>query len=475
MKIIFTRLNVLLLAALFVLPYGLATAEDSKKSFSQQELDQMMAPIALYPDALLSQILMASTYPGDVAEAVKWSKDNPDQKGDDAVKEVQTTSWDPSVMSLVAFPSVLDMMGQKPDWVQTLGDAFLADPDAVMDTAQSLRKKAKDQGNLETTKEQTVKVEQDAAQQIIVIEPANPSVVYVPTYNPTIIYGSWWWPGYTPYYYRPVGYGFATGVMTGIGFGIGIGVTNALWGNYNWRNHRVDINVNRYNNINVNRNRLNTSSRNTTWQHNSSNINSVNRTTNINRTTNNQVNRQNVNNKIEGADLRKDYRGRDADREKAKASLESRGIDPAKGRQELKGSAGANARDSVSKANRNFDSSKVKNVDKANLPAVDKGKVSNVDKGNLSSIDKGSIDRSKVSSLDSGSRKSNARSNASYGDYALSNAGNSRSTQSHVNRGASSNRSFQSSGGVSRGGGGMSRGGGGGGGMSRGGGGGRRR
>ena len=467
MKTLLSRLSILMLAALFALPFGPAIAEDDKKSFSQQELDQMMAPIALYPDALLSQILMASTYPGDVAEAVKWSKDNPDQKGDDAVKEVQTKPWDPSVMSLVAFPSVLDMMGQKPDWVQTLGDAFLANPDAVMDTAQSLRNKAKDQGNLETTKEQTVKVEEDAGQQIIIIEPTNPSVVYVPAYNPTIIYGSWWWPGYMPYYYRPAGYGFATGVMTGIGFGIGIGITNALWGNYSWRNHRVDINVNKYNNINVNRNRLNTSSRNTTWQHNSSNINSVYRTTKINRATSNQVNRQNVTNKIGGAELREEYRGRDADRQKAQAALESRGVDPAKGRQELKGSAGAKTRDSVNQANRTFDSSKVKNVDKANLPAVDKGKISSADRGNLSSLDKGnlsSIDKSKVSGLDTGSMKNNARRNASYGDYALSNAGNARSTQSHINRGTASNRSFQSSGGFSRGGGGgMSRGGGGGG------------
>ena len=429
----------MLFSALFALPFGYASAEDSKKSFSQQELDQMMAPIALYPDALLSQILMASTYPGDVAEAVKWSQDNPDQKGDDAVKEVQTKTWDPSVMSLVAFPSVLDMMGQKPDWVQTLGDAFLANPDAVMDTAQSLRKKAKDQGNLETTKEQTVKVEEDAGQQIIIIEPTNPSVVYVPAYNPTIIYGSWWWPGYMPYYYRPVGYGFATGVMTGIGFGIGIGITNALWGNYSWRNHRVDINVNKYNNINVNRNRLNTSRRNTTWQHDSSNINSVNRTTNINRTTSNQVNRQNVTNKIEGADLRKDYRGRDADRERAKASLESRGIDPAKSRQELQGNGGSKARDSISQANRNFDSGK--------LSTMDKGKVSNIDRG-------------KISNMDTGSMKNRASSNTSFGNYGLSDVGNARSTHSNINRGTASNRSFQRSGGISRGGGGRMGGGG---------------
>ena len=457
MKMLLTRISILLLAAVFVLPSGPAIAEDGKKAFSQQELDQMMAPIALYPDSLLSQILMASTYPADVAEAVKWSKENPDKKGDDAVKAVQTKSWDPSVMSLVAFPSVLDMMGQKPDWVQTLGDAFLANPDGVMDTAQSLRKKAKDEGNLETSKEQTVKVEDESGQQIIVIEPGNPSVVYVPTYNPTVIYGTWWWPSYTPYYYRPVGYGFGAGVVTGIGFGIGIGITNALWGNCNWRNNRVDIDVNRFNNINIDRNKLDASGKRSTWQHNASNRSTAARR-DISASKNNL-------DKTKAADARNEYRGRDADRQKAQAALESRGIDPAKGREELQGSAGAKARDSVKQADRGFDSSKVNNIDKANLPAVDKGKLSNVDKGNLSSIDKGnlsSMDKSKVSGLDSSSMKSKARSNASYGDYALSNAGNARSTQSHINRGTTSNRSFQGSGGFSRGGGG--------GGMSRGGG-----
>ena len=462
MKALNSRLGIVLLAVMLVLSFGSATAEDSKKTYSQQELDQMMAPIALYPDALLSQILMASTYPADVAEAVKWSKANPEQKGDDAVKAVQTKSWDPSVMSLVAFPSVLDMMGQQPDWVKNLGDAFLANPDGVMDTAQSLRKKAKDEGNLETTKEQTVKVDDDAGQQIIVIEPANPSVVYVPTYNPAVIYGTWWWPSYTPYYYRPVGYGFGSAVVAGIGFGIGIGITNALWGNCNWRNHRVDINVNRYNNVNIDRNRLNASSNRSTWQHNANNRSAA--------SSRDAVASKKGIDKTKAADQRSEYRGRDADRQKAQAALESRGVDPAKSRQELKGSAGASTRDSVKQADRSFDSSKVKNVDKANLPSVDKGKISSADRSSISAMDKGnlsSIDKSKVSGLDTGSMKSKARSNASYGDYALSNAGNARSTQSHINRGTTSNRSFQSSGGFSRGGGG--------GGMSRGGGGGRRR
>jgi len=452
MKKLFTRITVLLFATLLVLPMGSAVAEDDKKkTYSQQELDQMMAPIALYPDSLLSQILMASTYPGDVAEAVEWSKKNTKKTGDDAVKAVQTKSWDPSVMSLVAFPSVLDMMGQKPEWVQTLGDAFLADSEGVMDTVQSLRKKAKDEGNLETTKEQTVKVEDKSDPQIIIIEPSDPEIIYVPTYNPTIIYGTWWWPAYTPYYYRPVGYGFGTGIVTGIGFGIGIGITNALWGGFNWRHHSVDINVNRHNNINVNRNRINASSRNATWKHNSSNVNSINRTNNINRTANNQINKQKASSKISGSEQRNDFRGRDADREKAKSTLESRGVDPAKGRQELKGSGGSQARDTVSKANRDFDSGK--------MSSFDSSKVSK----NLGSAKPSNIDTGKISNMDASRKSDFSSKKSSFNDHALSDVGNARSSHNNVNRGTSSNRSFQSSGGFSRGGGGGGRGGGGGG------------
>jgi len=241
------KLFFLCFVLLVLLP--VTTTADDKSTFSEAELDQMMAPIALYSDSLLSQILMASTYPADVAEAVKWSKENSSQKGDAAVTAVQDKAWDPSVMSLVAFPQVLEMMGQKPDWVQNLGDAFLASPNDVMDTAQKLRKKAKDEGNLKTTKEQTVKVEEVAAEQtVIIIEPADPKVVYVPTYNPTVVYGVWWWPHYTPYYYRPIGYPLAAGIA----FGIGVGITRSLWGGCNWRRGSVDINVNRYNNININ-------------------------------------------------------------------------------------------------------------------------------------------------------------------------------------------------------------------------------
>jgi len=156
MRKLFAIFGHTLLVALLCIPLGVAQAED--KTFSEAELDQMMAPIALYPDSLLSQILMATTYPADINEAVKWSKDNPKQEGDAAVEAVQDKSWDPSVMSLVAFPQVLEMMGKEPDWVQNVGDAFLANSEGVMDTVQKLRKKAKDEGNLETSEQQKVVV-----------------------------------------------------------------------------------------------------------------------------------------------------------------------------------------------------------------------------------------------------------------------------------------------------------------------------
>jgi len=143
MKTLVAGLSAVLLTALLTLACGTVSAEDSEKTFSQEELDQMMAPIALYPDSLLSQILMATTYPADIAEAVTWSKDNPDQKGDAAAEAVQDKSWDPSVMSLAAFPQVLTMMGEQPDWVRNVGDAFLAAPESVMDTVQRCAKERK--------------------------------------------------------------------------------------------------------------------------------------------------------------------------------------------------------------------------------------------------------------------------------------------------------------------------------------------
>ena len=412
MKLLRQGLHLLLMMSLTFQPLGSALAADSKKTFSQEELDQMMAPIALYPDSLLSQILMASTYPADVAEAVKWSKSNTKQKGDDAVKAVQDKSWDPSVMSLVAFPQVLEMMGQKPDWVQNVGDAFLANAEGVMNTVQSLRKKAKDQGNLETTKEQTVKVEEQAGQQVIIVEPASPTVIYVPTYNPTIVYGTWWYPAYPPYYYRPIGYGFGTVLATGIAFGIGIGITNALWGGCNWGRGNVNINVNKHNNINVNHNKLNVNNRNTNWNHNSNNRKGV--------PYRDKASRQKYSKQHSGVDKRNDFRGRDAQRDKARSTLSQRGVAPAQGRKDLLGAGGSKARNSVNRVDRDFSS----------------GKYSN---------------------LGGNHNRQSSGYNRSSGDHALSNVGKADRSRSNYSRGQSSNRSFKNYGGSRSSGGGFQR------------------
>jgi hypothetical protein len=238
----------------------------SGKTFRQEELDQLLAPIALYPDALLAQVLMASTYPLEIVEASRWVKANPSLKDKALQDALQQQKWDASVKSLAAFPQVITMMSEKLDWTQKLGDAFLAQQQDVMATVQGLRQKANAQGNLKTTKEQKVIVEQDPAattavqQTIIKIEPATPEVVYVPTYNPTVVYGAWAYPTYPPYYYYPPGY---VAGAAAVGFTAGVIAGAALWGGCNWRGGDVNVNVNRYNNFNR------TNIQNTNWQHNS--------------------------------------------------------------------------------------------------------------------------------------------------------------------------------------------------------------
>ncbi len=336
------RIYLALVLALSMLP--LQAAEESTAGsggFSQAELDQMMAPVALYPDSLLSQVLMASTYPDQVAQAAAWSKANPKQQGDAAVEAVQDKDWDPSVASLVAFPQVLATMGEKPDWVKQMGDAFLAEPEKVMDTVQGLRNKAKEAGNLESSEQQKVMVEGAGDQSIVIIKPADPQVIYVPTYNPTIIYGPWWWPAYPPFYYRPPGYGFAAGVATGIGFGVGIAITNSIWGNCNWRSRDININVNRYNNINK---KLNVNNTNVSWKKQTVERRERARTDLGKRTR--------PDNRLQGADKRKEFRGRDAERKRAQQALKSKGMDPAAERKKLSGSGGERVREKVAKSDR---------------------------------------------------------------------------------------------------------------------------
>jgi len=238
-----------------------AAAPSAPKSFSQEELDQLLAPIALYPDELLAQVLMASTYPLEIVLAERWVKANPGVKGKALEDALQNQPWDPAVKSLTVFPQVLTMMSEKLDWTQKLGDAFLAQQKDVMATAQALRAKAVAQGSLKDSKEQKIITEAQNNTTIIKIEPVNPEVVYVPTYNPTVVYGAWPYPAYPPYYWYPPGYGYPYGGAL-LGFTAGVIIGGALWGNCNWGGGNVNINVNRYNNFN----RSNISNGN--WNHN---------------------------------------------------------------------------------------------------------------------------------------------------------------------------------------------------------------
>jgi len=241
----------ILLALLLGVSQGvMAQTEEGKKTFKQEELDQLLAPVALYPDSLVAQILMASTYPLEVVEAARWAKANPGLKGDALTSALEKEDWDPSVKSLVNFPQVLEMMNEKLDWTQKLGDAFLAQQKDVMDTVQKLRQTAQAQGNLKSSEEQKVVVEKET--KTIIIESANPQVVYVPTYNPTVVYGTWPYPAYPPYYYYPPGYAAGAALFS---FGVGVAVGAAwgyAWGGCNWHGGDVDIDVNRNTNINNN-------------------------------------------------------------------------------------------------------------------------------------------------------------------------------------------------------------------------------
>jgi len=331
---------VVLLALLHAWAAGQTTAVPSAPAagapaFNKEQLEQLVAPIALYPDSLLSQVLMAATYPADVAEAAKWSKANKDMKGDAATQAVQNQPWDPSVMSLAAFPQVLQAMGDQPDWVQNLGDAFLASSKDVLDAVQRLRQKAQQAGNLKSNEQQKVIVEEAAPQQTIIkIEPAQPDTIYVPAYNPTVVYGTWPYPYYPPYYWPPYSYyypGYYPGAAfaAGVFWGIGIAAIGSIWGGCNWGRGDVNINVNKYNNINRNH-QINANQNR--FEHNAANRKGV--------PYRDQASRDKFGQGRSGAEARNNYRGRDPvteqRRQQAQSSLQNRGMDPAQGRQQLR-------------------------------------------------------------------------------------------------------------------------------------------
>lgn len=206
-------------------------------TFTKEELAQMLAPIALYPDSLLAQVLMASTYPLEVIEADRWIKQNQELKGSSLDEALKDKDWDPSVQSLCYFPTVLSMMSSHITQITKVGNAFLAQQKDVMDMIQELRAKAQEQGNLKPTSEQNV-VEDNGA---ISIEPSNPEVIYVPEYDPFCVYGPWWYPAYPPYFWGPAPIGSCISFYPGFFVGFDIG----SWCFFDWPRFFIFIDFDR--------------------------------------------------------------------------------------------------------------------------------------------------------------------------------------------------------------------------------------
>ncbi|MGZ7060569.1 MAG: DUF3300 domain-containing protein, partial [Candidatus Angelobacter sp.] len=300
------QLRTLVLALLILTPFtALAqtpppqAAATSEQQLKPEELDALVAGIALYPDTLLSLVLMASTYPLEVVQADRWAKDNKNLKGDQLKAAVEKQAWDDSVKSLVATPDVLSMMSTKLDWTQKLGDAVLAQQADVMDAIQRLRTKAEANNKLTSTSQQKVTKKQEQGKQVIVIEPTEPNTVYVPYYDPAVVYGGWPYPAYPPYYFPPPGY-IAGGIIAG-GIAFGTGYALGRWasgGNYwgggvNWGG----------NNININR-PVNINNVGNNWQHRPEHRQGV-------RYNNANVQQKFGNNNLRGGSQnRMDYRGR---------------------------------------------------------------------------------------------------------------------------------------------------------------------
>lgn len=255
-----------------------ATAPDvaAEARFSTEQLEQIAAPVALYPDALLAQVFMAATYPIEVVQADRWCRANPGVTGSALDTALQGQSWDASVKSLCALPTVLKQMSENLDWSQDLGDAFLEQRADLMAAVQRLRKAAVEAGTLATTTSQTVEVERE----IVVIRVVNPEVIVLPVYSPTVIVVRTY-----PYYYYPVLYTPPPPAARVVTFAAGVAVGAAIWGGCNWRGNDIDIDVERHahfeknTNINVNANRTNIGvARNgrASWSHNPSHRRGVN-------------------------------------------------------------------------------------------------------------------------------------------------------------------------------------------------------
>ena len=204
--------------------------------YPREQLAQMLAPIALYPDALLSQILMASTYPLEVVEADRWMHQHQGLKDEALDAALAVREWDPSIKALCHFPTVLAEMDKNLSRTTQLGNAFLAQQAEVMDVIQELRHKAQELGTLDSCPQQRVVVRDKA----ILIEPVEPAVVYVPYYNPVVVFGPWWYPAFPPFVWFP-GFYVSTGIVFSAGFFVGPAVIG--WTAWNWPGHFLTVNA----------------------------------------------------------------------------------------------------------------------------------------------------------------------------------------------------------------------------------------
>ncbi|MGY3605114.1 MULTISPECIES: DUF3300 domain-containing protein [unclassified Bradyrhizobium] len=277
-------------------PQGASQAAPSEQLLKPEQLEALVAPIALYPDDLLANVLAASTYPLEIVQADRWVTSHKNLKGDALKNEVDKQSWDDSVKALVSTAAVLSMMSDKIDWTKNLGDAVLAQQPDVMDAIQRLRAKAQANNKLVTTKQQKVSVQTQDNKQVIVIDSADPNTMYVPYYNPATVYGTWPYADYPPYYFGYPSYIGAGVIAAGLAFGTAWAI--GRWGNYwgggfNWGNR--NLYVNHYNRVtNVGNN----------WQHNPAHRQGV-------RYNNANVQQRFGNNNLKaGSANRMDFRGR---------------------------------------------------------------------------------------------------------------------------------------------------------------------
>ncbi|HET7106960.1 MAG TPA: DUF3300 domain-containing protein [Candidatus Acidoferrum sp.] len=230
-----------------------ASPQNQTAKIPPDQLDSLVAPIALYSDPMLAQTLAASTYPLELIQLQQWLGKNPGLKDNALADAVAKQPWDPSIQALAGLPEVVKRLADDIQWTTDLGNAFLAQQSDVMDAVQRMRKKAQDAGNLKSTEQQMVETKVIESKSVIVIEQANPQVVYVPSYDPVVVYGPAVYP-YPPIYYPPAGY-YAAGLA--ISFGVGV-MMGAFWsGGWGWGcgwGGNNDININNNNNFNRNSN-----------------------------------------------------------------------------------------------------------------------------------------------------------------------------------------------------------------------------